>query len=148
MILTRKIFSDKSTIGNFNFKDVWTGYVLEDTVRRLKIPTVTAIPSGRYEVIITFSQRFQRPLPLLLNVPYYSGIRIHPGNIPANTDGCLLLGKTMMADFVGHSREAMAEFQPLLEAELKIGKVYIDILGGYSADEWQPYKPTGVIQNA
>lgn len=151
MRLIRKIYSDTSTIGELYFKDKFTCYTLEDTVRRLKIPTRTAIPAGRYEVIINDSQRFGRKLPLLLNVPFYSGVRIHVGNKPEDTDGCILVGKILMKDFIGKSRQALDELMPMLTTELSHGKVYLDILGGYSAKEWKNYRsgePEGVSEQA
>ncbi len=50
------------------------------------------IPSGRYPVVITHSPKFNNWLPLLLNVPGRSGIRIHCGNLPEHTLGCILPG--------------------------------------------------------
>jgi hypothetical protein len=58
-----------------------------------KIKTRTAIPSGRYEVMLTFSQRFQKRLPLIVGVPDFDGIRIHGGNTVEDTEGCLLVGQ-------------------------------------------------------
>ena len=40
-------------------------------------PGKTAIPSGQYEVTVTWSARFSRPLPLLLRVPDFEAVRIH-----------------------------------------------------------------------
>jgi hypothetical protein len=73
------------------------GQTLEDEDRRLedggvKIPAETAIPRGRYKVSITFSNRFQRPMPYVHDVPGFSGVRIHGGNTESNTEGCPLLG--------------------------------------------------------
>lgn len=66
-------------------------YTMEPTVRTgPKVPGKTAIPAGTYDCIVNFSKRFQKPLPLLVNVPGFSGVRIHGGNRPENTQGCLL----------------------------------------------------------
>ncbi len=78
--IKRTDFSDQSTIGELSVNGQFECYTLEDKVRPEKIAGKTAIPAGRYEVVISFSQRFQRPLPLLLKVPNFEGIRIHPGN--------------------------------------------------------------------
>jgi hypothetical protein len=52
----------------------------------------TAIPAGRYEIRLTHSNRFERTLPILCDVPGRQGIRLHPGNKPVDTLGCLLPG--------------------------------------------------------
>ena len=70
----------------------------------LKKPHVTAIPTGRYEVTVTYSPRFKRNLPLLNNVPCYSGVRIHPGNTAEDTDGCILVGENTTKGRVNNSR--------------------------------------------
>jgi len=69
----------------------------------------TAIPVGTYQIIITPSKRFGRLLPLLVSVPDFDGIRIHPGNKAEDTEGCILVGKTRSSDFIGRSREAFDE---------------------------------------
>jgi hypothetical protein len=90
----RKELTARSTIGELHVDGKFECFTLEDAVRPVKIKGVTAIPAGAYEVVVNFSQRFQRPLPLLLNVPNFDGVRIHAGNTDADTEGCPLVGKT------------------------------------------------------
>jgi hypothetical protein len=75
-------------------------FMCEDVVRPTgqKVFGETAIPAGTYQVANTFSPRFGKYLPLLLNVPGYAGVRIHPGNKAADTEGCLLPGLKLGAD--------------------------------------------------
>ena len=81
---------------------------LEDTVRTgEKVYGKTAIPAGRYELRLTYSQRFKRVMPQIMDVPNFSGIRIHSGNTEKDTDGCLLVGHRQ-GDKVINYMEVMA----------------------------------------
>jgi hypothetical protein len=80
------------TIGKMYIDGIDTCYTLEDVVREEKIYGETAIPTGTYKVIINFSNRFQQLMPLLLDVPEFEGVRIHPGNTDKDTHGCILVG--------------------------------------------------------
>jgi hypothetical protein len=137
LTLLRKVFSDVSTIGDLLIDGNFECKTLEDTVRRLKIPGVTCIWSGRYEVVINWSNRFNRPMPLLLNVPQFDGIRIHKGNWAQNTDGCILLGQISLVDQLANSELAFDAFFPKLQVALLSGKVFIDIVGGLPYDQSQ-----------
>lgn len=71
---------------------------LEDKVRVIrnrqdKVIGYTAIPEGTYNVTWTYSPKFHRNLPLIEQVPWFSGIRIHAGNTAEDTSGCVLVGK-------------------------------------------------------
>ena len=123
----RMEFSEESTIGELWVNGVFECYTLEDKVRPVKIAGKTAIPPGRYEVIINFSQRFQKPLPLLLNVPNYEGVRIHSGNTAANTEGCILVGETKTENFVGESRWAFNRLFEKLKAASETEKIFLEI---------------------
>ena len=65
------------------------------------------IPVGEYEVRITWSPRYKRWLPEILNVPGRTGIRIHSGNYPRDTKGCVLVGERY-SDYIIKSRATMA----------------------------------------
>jgi Family of unknown function (DUF5675) len=80
---------------------------LEDVVRDEKIKGGAAIPAGAYEIAVTLSNKFQKLLPLLMNVPNFEGVRIHSGNKPEDTEGCILVGQTKAEDFAGNSRAAL-----------------------------------------
>lgn len=120
-------FSDDSTIGELSVDGQFECYTLEDKVRPVKIMGKTAIRAGRYEIVINFSQRFQKPLPLLLNVPNFEGVRIHPGNVSANTEGCILVGDTKGVDFIGNSRLAFNRLFQKMKAAAKTQKIFIEI---------------------
>lgn len=121
MILQRSPSADGATIGEITIGGEHQCYTCEDMVRHgPKVPGETAIPAGRYRVIVNMSNRFQRLLPLLVDVPGFEGVRIHPGNTAADTSGCLLPGLTRGANSVGQSRMA---FEPLFA---KIGAAVQD----------------------
>lgn len=124
MTLTRTVAEPGYTIGHLQCKDLdfWT---LEDTIREKEgVPVeewkqagCTAIPYGTYQVILDFSNRFQKVLPRLLQVPGFTGVRIHSGNAACDTEGCVLVGKNVdpMAGRISNSRAAMSELMQVLE---------------------------------
>jgi len=110
--------TENSTIGELTIDGKFECYTLEDKEREVKIKCETAIPKGIYKVIINQSNRFKKLLPLLLNVPNFEGVRIHPGNTNHDTEGCILVGRTMSKDFIGQSRKAFeALFKKMKEAK-------------------------------
>jgi hypothetical protein len=110
--------TENSTIGEMTIDGKWECYTLEDVERDVKIKSETAISKGTYKVIINKSNRFKKLLPLLLNVPNFEGVRIHPGNTNHDTEGCILVGRTKSKDFIGQSRKA---FESLF-AKMKLAK--------------------------
>lgn len=121
MILTllRDRLTEKSTTGKLMLGEQHVAYTLEDVYRpphEPKVPRETCIPCGVYEVLITHSPRFGVDLPLILNVPGFSGVRIHAGNYPKDTEGCVLVGTTRGPDQVLGSRVAFDEVFKLIQA--------------------------------
>ena len=129
VLLKRKEFTDISTIGDITFDGEWICYSLEDTVRKEgeKVYGKTAIPMGKYELAISFSNKFKKELPLLLSVPNFDGVRIHSGNTADDSLGCILVGKSKGKDYVGDSRTAFNELYPKIEHAMKNRKVIMEI---------------------
>ena len=137
--LIRKTKTDKTTIGDLSVNGKFFCFVLEDKdrgltqsmsltqIKKLKVYGETAIPEGRYEVVITMSDRFKRRLPLLMNVPGYEGIRIHTGNKAVDTHGCLLPGRVKSVDAVAESTIAFNSLFVLLDKTLLTEKVFINV---------------------
>lgn len=100
------------TIGKLYIDGNYYCDTLEDVVRPtgVKIPGKTAIPAGKYKVKVTWSPRFKRYLPEILNVPGFSGVRIHSGNSATDTEGCLLLGLNKEKGKVLNSKNAVEFF--------------------------------------
>lgn len=95
-ILVQRIAKrDDYTIGRLSIDGKYVCDTLEDKVREpgVKVAGKTAIPAGRYRVIVNVSPKFGRELPRLLDVPGFEGILIHRGNTPEDTAGCILVGE-------------------------------------------------------
>lgn len=117
--LNRIFLGSSATIGELLVNNKYLCDTLEDRVRPEgeKVYGETAIPEGMYEVKLTHSPRFKKILPEILNVPNFSGIRIHTGNSSKDTEGCILVGTWdgEKEDWVGNSRIAFDELMALLE---------------------------------
>jgi hypothetical protein len=129
---------DGYTIGRMSLNGEYFCDTLEDTDRGLsnsmqeseilakKVKGQTAIPTGKYDVILTFSPRFKRVLPLLLSVKGYEGVRVHAGNTNKDTEGCLLVGENKAKGQVINSRATLEKLMSvLLDCEKRKEKVTI-----------------------
>ena len=120
--LTRKHGTIGFTHGVLAVDGAYLCDTLEDQERPVKISGATAIRSGIYKVDITFSNRFKRRMPLLINVPLFEGVRIHSGNTAKDTEGCILVGTYLTQGYIHASRVAFARLMPVLDAALKRGE--------------------------
>jgi hypothetical protein len=95
LCLERDLLLADRTLGALYYQDRRICWVLEDKVRPNgeKVPGQTAIPTGRYKLSISMSNRFKREMVLVHDVPGFEGIRIHGGNRPEDTEGCLLVAR-------------------------------------------------------
>lgn len=102
-------------------------------IRYLKKAHITAIPTGLYEVTYTYSSKFKNRMPLLNNVPGFTGIRIHSGNTAKDTDGCLLVGKNSIKGQLTQSRATYMKVSEIIKSQIRSGnKVYIKIISNYN----------------
>ena len=126
LFLQRKLSNTNNTLGELFIDGIHQCFTLEDVVREVKIPKVTAIPQGTYKVILNVSNRFKRVLPLLIDVPNFSGVRIHNGNREGDTDGCILVGKEIGDDGKSLKNSNVALFELL--AKLSGQTITIEIV--------------------
>lgn len=157
-IIHKRIWvTEKSTTGEYLIDGIAKPiYVLEDKdrgltndmtleeINKIKVFGETAIPYGRYKIIISRSVRFSALaskaaghlvdvfLPEILGTKGFAGARIHSGNRPEDTEGCQLPGLIKLTDSVAQSRDAMSIIFPKIQEALSSGKeVYINIIKSY-----------------
>ena len=119
--LERIFNGDTYTIGHLYINDVYFCDTIEDKVRILnsyedKVYKETAIPMGRYKVILTYSPHFKRILPELLNVEFFSNIRIHNGTDENSTSGCIIVGENKVKGKVINSKETIDRLMNILQS--------------------------------
>ena len=138
LTLSRQTCHPTWTCGSLFLEQRHQCYTCEDVVRDLsdpsaKIPGETAIPAGRYQVIVNWSVRFNRRLPLLLSVPHFTGrrrwtfVRIHPGNTSVDTAGCILPGLGFLPSGVTRSVLAFDALFLLLENVPEGEKIWLEV---------------------
>jgi hypothetical protein len=138
LLLERVNLNLTSCEGNLYVNGKWFCHTIEDAVRakpgkwtsKLKIYGKTAIPYGRYQVLVTWSGRFKRMLTGVFGVPDFEGIRIHNGTSELSSAGCVIV--SYQADAAGrklfNNVAAMNDLCKLVEKAQKVGKVYLTII--------------------
>lgn len=110
VVLRRRIKGPNFTIGDWIIDDKKLCDTLEDKDRDLfqsmslaeikerKVYGETAIPCGKYKIKMTYSPKYKRMMPQVLDVKGSDGIRVHSGNSVKDTLGCVLLGEHKIPD--------------------------------------------------
>ena len=131
----RSVFSPTSSLGKMYIDGKFYAFTCEDTIRDLKsdgsgkVQNKTGIEYGRYEVALTFSNHFQKYLPLLMNVKWFQGIRIHGGNTAENSEGCILIGaEGDMKSRIWNCASKVANLVATLKTVEKKEKIWIEIV--------------------
>lgn len=124
--LDRKFKKETYTIGKLYVNGVLFCDTVEDRdrgltqsmseaeIKKIKVYGQTAIPTGTYEVKMTYSPKFSKnswgkkysgKVPQVIGVKGFEGIRIHPGSNELQTSGCILPGKNLVKGKVLNSVE-------------------------------------------
>jgi len=132
LLLKRFYTSNVDTLGILSINGIFSAFVIEDTKHDIKIPGQTRIPSGTYEIKLTYSPKFGKNMLEVCNVPNFTGIRIHPGNTNEDTEGCLLPGNVCRYNNDGESRVeestlAYNRIYPIITTALESEQVFIEI---------------------
>lgn len=125
LVVRRKGYSSLSITGELWDRDVARlCYTMEPPERGDGLKP-RAIPLGTYDLTIRYSDRFQRLMPHVEEVPGFDGILIHWGNRPGDTEGCLLVGLTLgpAPNWIGSSRAAFDILFPMLAQSSEPGTI-------------------------
>ena len=137
--MTRKEFLNDRCLGELILPDGTKFNTLEDKdrgltedmsnaeIKAIKIAKETAIPYGTYRVILSYSTKLGRYLPLLLDVPAYIGIRMHKGSVPSSSSGCICLGIGKSGKKLTNILKAENSLLEKLDAVNKTHAIYITI---------------------
>jgi len=134
--LVRKVLTNTYTDGELYVNGIFFCFVVEDKVRAkagfwkraLKVYAETAIPYGRYPVVVTWSNRFKRMLTGIFNVPDFEGIRIHNGSTSKSSAGCPIVSyKRLQSGVLFNDKAAMNDLCNLVAEKQKTEKVFITI---------------------
>jgi len=140
VLIRRSTWLD-TTPGRLYLDGRFEAFTLEDRIRELPgVPVETwkslgktAIPAGRYRLVLEDSGKFGPETLTVADVPGFTYIRIHAGNSDEDTEGCLIVGQVFAeeADDGGNilrSRDALTALRAKLVPAIKAGPVYLTIL--------------------
>lgn len=116
------------TLGRLYRNGLLFCFTCEDEDRELeknpgkKVKALSAIPRGRYRLVVSVSARFKRELPEVQGVPGFTGIRIHGGNRAEDSEGCILTGSVRTRDGVAKCADTVNEIVRLIKLADKNGE--------------------------
>ena len=134
ILLNRIVREETYTIGEAYVNGTYFSYTLEDKDRGLtssmslkeimaiKVKGQTAIPTGIYNVVYTWSPKFKRMLPLVENVKGYSGIRFHALNTAEQTEGCIGFGDWLGGGRIVNSKLFTEQLIIMIDVALQRGE--------------------------
>lgn len=120
-ILVDRIYKGETyTIGKLYINGVYFCDTIEDKVRLLnsyedKVYAQTAIPIGRYKVILSYSPHFKCTLPELQSVEFFKNIRIHNGTDENDSAGCIIVGENKIKGKVINSKITLNKLMDILQ---------------------------------
>lgn len=94
-------------------------YMSAEEIKQKKVYGETCIPYGTYMIKMTYSIKFEKELPQILNVPGFAGVRIHNGSFPEHSLGCVLIGRRLN-DMLTDSRVTTSNFVKKIGKESSI----------------------------
>ena len=111
LTLQRYLFAEDYTMGLLFIDGVYFCDTIEDKYRgqdlkKTKVMNETCIPYGVYDVKITYSPKYKKDMPQILDVPYFTGVRIHSGNTAKDSSGRVIVGIKSENGKVLESRKA------------------------------------------
>ena len=154
ILVYRKYKKADYTIGNISIDGEWICNSLEDAdrglhdgmeewmIRNKKIPTKTAVPTGRYEVLMDIvSPKFSKKdfykevcggkLPRLKDVKGFDGILIHVADGPRGADlleGCIGVGRNTIKGGLTDGKETFKKIYSMMkEAHDRGEKIFVNI---------------------
>ena len=95
-------------------------YMNVGEISKIKVKDETAIPYGKYKVRLSMSPRFKKILPEIMNVPGFTGVRIHNGNWASDSSGCIIVGKNTVKGGVTQSKVTMSKLMEKLKGQTDI----------------------------
>lgn len=131
MTVERLVFTDKSTLGDICFDGKFFCHCLELSCRKGDEGGRRAIPTGRFEIKMTYSPKFKRETAEVMNVPGRTGIRFHPANYSSQLDGCIASGYRTGVDSIFDSVKANDALHEEIRKRLKDGPLFVSFIGGY-----------------